>query len=198
MAGLLHTVLDELMIETQIVIKPELTQTENIIFHWSAFPNLKVSLNLVQRVVSMGIWHAKVPLSRIQNPSQLQGGCPRAVPDLCPLSADGRGKRFSMRDGVEHKKKESGGGISESSEYQTLKTESGKTSRIALEPAGFVVLRVADGMHIFVGSGVKGGCSALIAAKSHHKKWTKTTRIHLILPTTTPMFASRHISIFIT
>lgn len=70
------------MIETQKVIKPKLTQTKHIVSHWSAFPKLKVSLNLVQRVMSMGVWRAKVPLSRITNPSQLQVGCPRAVPDL--------------------------------------------------------------------------------------------------------------------
>lgn len=110
MAGLWYWLLyqtdDELSGFTQNVIKPQLAPRERIIFIWSGFPNPDASFNLVHTVVSMGVWHAKVPLSRIQNIQYRSSGEAVLEPYLTsdPPGADGKEKRCSMRDSVEHKK----------------------------------------------------------------------------------------------
>lgn len=124
MAGLWYCLLyqtdDELSVFTQNVIKPQLTQRERITFSWSGFPNLNASLNLVHTVVSMGVWHAKVPLSRIQNISQLRGDCPRAAPDLWPPRCR-RQRKEMFNEGLSTKRQS--GRISESSVCHTQEKE---------------------------------------------------------------------------
>lgn len=180
------------MIETQKVIKPEseLTQTDTIVFHWSAFPNLKVSLNLVQRVMSMGIWHAKGPLSRIQNPSQLQGGCPRAVPDLWRPGADDKGKRFSMRYWVER-----------SQEGEPLSHQNTKEKEWENIQNSFGTYWICGAAELQMGCAFwrLGGQERLFRS---HRNWVspqQRDRNHKHPShSTNQMLASRHISIFMT
>lgn len=132
MAGLWYCLLyqtdDELSGFTQNVIKPQLAPRGRIIFIWSGFPNPDASLNLVHTVVSMGVWHAKVPLSRTQNISQLRGGCPRAVPDLWPPGCR-RQRKEMFNEGFGWAQKDSLGEPL-SHPCATHKTKSEKTFRI--------------------------------------------------------------------
>lgn len=131
----------------------------------------------------MGVWHTKVPLSRFQDPSQLQGGCPRAVPDLWPPGAEGKEKRFSMRSWVERKKTVGRGNLwviripnTDNKEWKNIQNSFGTCWICSAESCGWDVR--------FVGSGVNRGYPALIVTKSHRKKQTETTSICLILPAT--------------
>lgn len=190
MAGLWHVCCIRQTVFTHSVIKPQLTGRGASLSAGVAFQTWMHRSTLFTQLCQWASGMLKCPSAGFRIHRSSGDAVLESYLTSDPPGADGKEKRCSMRDSVEHKKTVWGNLWVISVPHTRQRAR--KHSEQASQPAGFE--RLGWEVH-FVGLGqMRLFCSH---HKSRHKKETKTTSIHLILPTTvTQLLASRHTAVF--